>query len=332
MYYSYKSKRKNRKIIKIILLAAAVFGIFYLGAKYQQYIFFWKYTYNKISLALDDASKIEEIEKRKLKLLEISGICDEYNSNNQVSAETFMLAGKIHYLLGEIYFKKTFSEYIVSNCTDCLDQKAAAEFFTAIKNIRKAMALSSSGEIDPEYRLVMAKSCYYTGYYNIKNIYRLLGKLDNIESIPNIDDIRFLSIINILNRKEDYGLEILIKHGMVSDTMSGRFFLASAYNIAGKYTDSIMSFKNILDNCTDNNLLKLANFNLGKIYFSRSLYKESLAHFISALRLDDKDATSKIWIGKNYAALGEKTKARAIWSEVLVSDQDNMEAKKLLGI
>jgi tetratricopeptide (TPR) repeat protein len=332
MYYSYKSKRKNRKIFKILLTVIAAIGVFYFGAKYQQYIFFWKYTYNKISSTLKDASKTEDIEKRKLKLLEIGEICDDYNSKNQTSAETFLLAGKTHFLLGEIYSNKTFSEYIINSCTDCLDQKAMTEFFTAIKNIRKAMALTASGDINPEYRLIMARSCYYTDYYNTKKIYRLLDKLDNIEAIRDIDDVRFLSIMNIMNRKEDYGLEILVKHGMVSETMNGRFFLASAYNISGKYTDSIMTYKNILDNCSDSGLLKLANINLGKIYFSRSLYRESLAHFTSALKIDEKDNSSKIWIGKNYAALGEKTKARAIWSEVLVSDQGNSEAKKLLGI
>jgi tetratricopeptide (TPR) repeat protein len=332
MYYSYKSKRKNRKVFKILFLVIAICSICYLGIKYQQYIFFWKYTYNKISSALKEASKIEDGEKKRLKLLEISGICEDYNSKNQISAETFLLAGKIHFQLGEIYLNKTFSEYIISNCSDCLDQKAGTEFLAAIKNIRKATALFASDDIDPEYCLIMARSCYYNNYYNINEIYKLVEKLDNVEAISNIDDIRFLSIINILNKKEEYGLEILLKYGMVSDSINGRFFLASAYNIAGKYTDSIMSFKNILDTCTDNSLLKLANVNLGKIYFSRSLYKESLAHFTNALKIDDRDNSSKIWIGKNYAALGEKTKARAIWTEVLVSEQSNIEAKKLLGM
>ena len=287
---------------------------------------------NKISSALKDASKIEDFDKKKLKLLEISEICDDYNTKNQISAETFLLAGKTHFQLGEIYLNKSFSEYIISNCSDCIDQKSGMEFLSAIKNIRKAIALFASDEIDPEYRLIMAKSCYYGNYYNTKEIFKIVEKIDNIENIPDIEDIRFLSIINILNKKEDFGLEILVKYGMVSDSLSGRFFLASAYNIAGKYTDSIMSFKNIMDNCSDNNLLKLANVNLGKIYFSRSLYKESLAHFTNALKIDERDNLSKIWIGKNYAALGEKTKAKAIWSEVLVSDQSNMEAKKLLGM
>ncbi|MBN2401089.1 MAG: hypothetical protein JXN64_01695 [Spirochaetes bacterium] len=332
MYYSYKSKRKNKKLYKVLLLAAAITGLCYLGVKYQQYIFFWKYTYNKISTTLKDASKIVNIDKKKLKLQEISEICDDYNSRNQISGETFLLSGKIHFQLGEIYLNKTFSEYIVSNCTDCSGNNANKEFIAAVKNIKKAIAIFSSDEIDPEYRLILAKSYYYSNYYNTQEIYRIVEKIDNVEVLSDIEDIRFLSIMNILTNKEDYGLEILVKYGMVSDSINGRFFLASAYSMAGKYTDSIMSFKNILDTCSDNALLKSANMNLGKIYFGRSLYKESLEHFTNALKIDEKDNSSRIWIGKNYAALGERTKAKAIWTEVLVSDQANIEAKKLLGL
>ena len=93
-----------------------------------------------------------------------------------------------------------------------------------------------------------------------------------------------------------------------------------------------MSFKNILENCSDKSVTKLANINLGKIYFNQSLYKESLMHFTYALTIDERDNTLKIWIGKNYSALGEKTKAKAIWAEVLASDQTNKEAKELLGL
>ena len=332
MYYSYKSKRKNKKIYKILLLVLVISGVGYLGVKYQQYVFFWKYTYNKISSELNKVSKIEDINKKKIKLLEISKICDEYNSKNQTSAETYLLAGKIRFQLGEIYLNKTFSEYIISSCTDCVDRKAYTEFIAAVRNIRKAIALFNTDEIEPGYLLTIAKAYYYSNYYGIKEVAGLIDKIENVESLPAVDDIRFISIVNILNRKDDYGLEILMKYGMVSDSIDGHFFLASAYNLASKYTDAIMSYKNILDNSSDNNLLKLANINLGRIYFNRALYRESLAHFMSAVKLDEKDNSSKIWIGKNYAALGERAKARAIWSEVLVSDQANDEVKKLLGL
>jgi tetratricopeptide (TPR) repeat protein len=93
-----------------------------------------------------------------------------------------------------------------------------------------------------------------------------------------------------------------------------------------------MNFKKILGMTTDNGILKLAHANLGKIYFNQSLYKESLAHFAEALKIDDRDQILKIWIGKDYSALGDKTKARAIWTEVLTADRSNEEVKKLLGL
>ncbi|MFH0977229.1 MAG: hypothetical protein V1874_15725 [Spirochaetota bacterium] len=332
MYYSYKSKRKNKKIYKISLLLIVIAGILYLGKTYQHYIFFWKYTYNKINSELEDALKISDPVMKKHKLEEICRISADYNDKHQISAGTFLLAGKIHFHLGEFYLNKSFSEFIMSDSFNCTEEKAKIEFFNAIKSIKKGIALSMSEEIKPELLFIMAKASFYCNYYNTKDIYKTVERIGNIESISNVNDIRFLSIINILNKKEEYGLEILKKHGMISDTINGRFFLASAYNIAGKYTDSIMSFRNILDNCSDSNLIKSANMNLGKIYFNQSLYKESLMHFTNALKIDGRDNLLKIWIGKNYSALGEKTKAKAIWSEVLASDQSNKEAKKLLGL
>ena len=79
-------------------------------------------------------------------------------------------------------------------------------------------------------------------------------------------------------------------------------------------------------------IIKLVHINLGKIFYNRSLYKESLYHFNQALNIDERDILLKIWIGKNYSALGYKTRAKAIWSEVLVSDSSNQEVKKLLGL
>jgi len=67
------------------------------------------------------------------------------------------------------------------------------------------------------------------------------------------------------------------------------------------------------------------------LYYNQSLYNESLAHFSSALAIDERDNELKIWIGKNYSALGNKAKARAVWSEVLAIDSANEEVKKLLA-
>lgn len=331
MYYNYKSKKKKRKLIKILLLLPIIFCVYYFGTKYHQYIFFWKYTHNKISNRLNNVLNIRDTEKKKTELGDLEEICSDYCFKNQLSAESFLLLGKIHFYIGEAVLNTTFSDMIINNCTDCVSREAKNEFLNAVRDIRKSMALSRSEKADSETLLILAKSIYYSNYYNTSEIHSILKKID-VEFISNADDIRFLSIINIFNKNEDYGLEILNKYGMISDSIKSRFFLAYAYNLADKYTDSIMSFKNILNNCSDKYVIKLVNLNLGKIYFSQSLFKESLTHFTNALTIDKKDNTLKIWIGKNYSAMGEKTKAKAIWAEVLASDQTNAEAKKLLGL
>jgi hypothetical protein len=75
---------------------------------------------------------------------------------------------------------------------------------------------------------------------------------------------------------------------------------------------------------------KLCYSNLGKIYYSQNLYKESLDQFNAALNFGD-DINCRIWIGKNYSAMGMKDKAKAFMDEVLVLNPDNEEVKKLLG-
>ncbi len=332
MYYSYKSKRKRKKIFRFLLIILAIAGLYYLGSKYKNYIFFWKYNYNKIYSKLEKISGIDNYKTKIVELQEISRICDDYNTKNQVSAESFLLAGKVHYQIAELNLNKTFSEIIINGYQDFVnDDKIISEFLKAVRNIRKGIALSGYDDLTPEYRLILAKSYFYTGYYNTDVIFSLT-KDNNLKEISNTDDIRFLSLINIYNNNKDYGLEILKKYGMVTDNIRGKFFLACAYNLAGKYTDSIMCFKDILGSSRDAKLIKLANINLGRIYFNQSLFKESLYHFTSALKEDGKDNLLKIWIGKNYSALGEKTKARAIWTEVLANDNTNKEAKKLLGL
>ena len=97
-----------------------------------------------------------------------------------------------------------------------------------------------------------------------------------------------------------------------------------------KYTDAIIAFQKILKTTDDVNVQKLSYSNLGKIYYSQNLYKESLDQFNAALLLGD-DINCKIWVGKNYLAMGMKDQAKVVWSEVLAANGDNEEVKKLLG-
>ncbi len=145
-----------------------------------------------------------------------------------------------------------------------------------------------------------------------------------------VENIRFYSMVTIANRREDYGLKYLAEHGMVRDNIQGKLFYATAERLAKKYTGAIVTYKDVLARTSDERVRKLVHINLGKIYFNQTLYRESLDQFSLALKIDAKDSVPKIWIGKNYSAMGEKDKAKAIWSEVLTTDGMNTEAKALM--
>jgi len=97
-----------------------------------------------------------------------------------------------------------------------------------------------------------------------------------------------------------------------------------------RYTDAIIEFQKILKTTEDPYVQKLSYSNLGRIYYNQNLFKESLDQFNAALILGD-DVNYKIWIGKNYLAMGMKDKAKTILNEALTVNADNEEVKKLLS-
>jgi tetratricopeptide (TPR) repeat protein len=210
-----------------------------------------------------------------------------------------------------------------------IGRNSKREFLGAIRDIKKGIALDNAGP-DEEYCIILAKSCFYSDYNSPAEIFRIIQKSRDPENLADVENIRFYAYINIINKREDYGLALLSRHGMISDNIKGLLFYATAEKIAKKYTRAIQSYKNVLARTMDDGVQKLVHVNLGKIYFSQSLYRESLEQFNLALKSDERDVVPKIWIGKNYSAMGQKNKARAIWSEVLTSDETNVEVKELL--
>ncbi|MCP4138351.1 MAG: hypothetical protein GY754_45740 [bacterium] len=332
MYYRYKSKKKKRGPAKIVVAMILLMSVAALGYRYQQYLLFWKYTNNKLAQEINRVNGIKDAGKRQEGLVELVESMNHYKSENQVEAEAFFLSGKVHSLLGESYLSGTFSKLLIDGRLKEKNRKAEKEFYKTIKNIRKGLALIDGGALKDEYSMALARACYYTGFNNPEEIYQVLRDAKAGENLENVEDIRFYSIVCITNDKVDEGLEYLTGKGMVNESMQGRLFLAASQKIAKRYTNSIMNYKEVLTRTSDNEILKQVHLNLGQIYFNRSLYKESLVHFSNALKIDERDNLLKIWIGKNYSALGDKDRARAIWSEVMASDSANDEVRKLLNV
>ncbi|MFC1668871.1 tol-pal system YbgF family protein [Spirochaetota bacterium] len=332
MYHRYKVNKKNRKFVKIIVFFLIVSSVGFFGYRYRQYLLFWRYTNNKLIIKLERASKIEDVNKRKESLLEVIKAFEHYKDGNQVDPEAFFLTGKTYYLLAETYLPSTFTQIIIRGRLNDVGDIQNKFFLKAIKNIKKGRALQKTDKLEGYYSIILAKSCFYSSYYGYKNINRIISGIEEPSILNEIEDKRFYAMVHILNGNIDYGLRFLNEHGVVNESIQGRLFLATSYKIAKKYTNSIMKYKEISNRTSDKDILKLVYLNLGKIYYLQSLYKESLEHFNYALKIDEKDNLLRIWIGKNYSAMGQKDKAKSIWTEVLTSDRSNVEVKKLLGV
>lgn len=332
MYYRYKSKRTNRKVYKLLGIFFLIAGCVLVFVEFRQYIFFWKYTSQRLFQRVDSISRISDRTARQKDLVSLLKICDDYQNENQLSPEGFFIAGKAHYLMGECCAARSFSELIINNgLSYSLNEKAHAEFLNAIKCINKGIVLADGGDTDPQYTILLARAIFYTGYYPNDAVWKIISKIDSFNTIRNSDDIRFIAVQCVLNGKIEKGLDILNRYGGVDDTVDGQLFLAAVYALASRSTNAIMEYKAILKKSSNSEVLKLAHMNLGKIYFGQSLYDESLNHFTNALQIDERDMQLKVWIGKSYSALGNKNRAKAIWSEVLAVDNHNEEVRKLLG-
>ena len=219
---------------------------------------------------------------------------------------------------------------MINDSFEMINSESKKHFQNAIRDIKKGLVLLNGNNVDPAYMLILARACYFSRYYEIDEINKMIEKFNEINN-PSVEEKRFYSVIKIKSQNEDFGLKYLIENGEVVKTVQGKLFLAASQKIAKKYTDSIINYKKVLSETSDQNIKKLIYKNLGSIYFTQRLYKESLELLMKALEIDQLDNEIRIWIGKNYHALGDKDKARLIWTDILKSDKTNSEVKNLLS-
>jgi len=329
MYDRFKTRRRNAGIYKAVAALAIISGLLFLGYRYQRYLTFWKYNQNKLVKKIETVRQVADKQNRQEELTGLADTLERYKEEHETDPDAFFLSGEVHYLLGETYLAGSFSELFINDKLRDINKNAKMEFLKAIKDIQKGSALDNN-TIDENFSIMLAKSCFYTDYKSAADVYRIVQKSGDPVKFKDVENIRFFCIATVMNKREDYGLKLLSQYGMVKDNIKGLLFYATAERIANKYTGAIVNYKNVLTMTSDDKIRKLVHVNLGKIYFNKSLYRESLEQFTLALKIDEKDMLPKIWIGKSYSALGQKDKAKAIWSEVLTTDGANNEARELL--
>lgn len=330
MYYRYKSKQRRKITTKWVINLLLIIAAVYVVHQYHQYIFFWKYTINKLQEKIEIASKQPDSTIRQQQLKDLCNAAYKYAESNPLSSDAY-------YLLGETYCHYAYSllnKSIYSLYDESVLQNISANirqyFLLSIKAINKGIALGGRSSIDDNTRVIQATSLYLSGYYPVNEIYYIIQKVSNIQKL-SLHNIRMYSLIAIKSGHYEEGIE-LVKAKGVSDNIEGRMFLAASYLYANQQSNAIMQYRNILQNSRDNTIIKEVHIELGKIFYRKGVYDQSLEHLNAALQIDAQDVQCKLWLGKVYSAVGNVSQAKALWSEVLLLDSENAEAKRLLGI
>jgi tetratricopeptide (TPR) repeat protein len=329
MYYRYKSKKRNNKIYKVILIAMLIVSAGYLVYSFRSYLMFWKYNYSNLDKKIMALNAVRGEQNRIVMLQNLRDVCDKYKDDNPLSSEAFFSSGKVHLMFGETKLAESFSEMVIHEKDTTVSSEAREEFLTAIKDIRKGMALINGVDEEMTY-FNMAKAGYYSGFYEKPYIYELIKMIRNNEKIRDVEDIRFYSLIYILNGNADYGFGFLKKHKSAVEGPGGALFMAAAEKLCNNFTNAIIINKEIIKTTPGSDAGKIAHLNLGKIYYQKSLYNESIYHLSEAAKLDENDLTIQVWIGKSFFKAGDRKKAESIWKTVLQKDKNNVDAKNLL--
>lgn len=330
MYYRYKSKKKDRRFLKLIVFIGLAGTLVYMLYTNKAKLMFWRINQNRIIKSIDDVSRIQDPLKRVEELKKLGEDLESYKKDNMLDPEAYILASKLYMKLGLNVDNRSFSEMYIDDSLLSLSRESRSYLILVVRDLNKAIALNDDNDIELDDLLSLAKAAFLTGYYGNDYIYNLVNSRIESEENITVENARFYSLLSIMSGNTDAGLEYLRKKGAVEDSVQGKLFMARALTDAMKYTDAIMAFQSILKGAEDVNVQRICYINLGRIYFNQRLYRESLEQYTAALNIS-ADNNCRVWIAKNHFALGEKDKALIILNEAAALDPANDEVKQLLS-
>lgn len=331
MYYRYKSKKKDRRFLKVILFTGIVCTAVYMFYTNKAKLMFWRINQNRIIKAIDDVSRIEDPVSRVQDLKKLGEDLEIYKKENILDPEAYILAAKLYMKLGLNLDNRSFTDMYIDDSLASLSAESRSYLRLVIRDINKAIALNDDSGVELDDLLSLTKAAFLTGYYSNDYIYSIVNSKIKSEDNISVENARFYSLLSIMSGNVDEGLEYLEKKGSVGDSVQGRLFKARALTDGMKYTDAIMEFQSILKSSEDMNVQRTCYINLGRIYYNQRLYRESLDQYTTARNIL-ADNNCRVWIAKNHFALGEKDKAVIILNEAAAIDPANEEVKHLLTV
>jgi tetratricopeptide (TPR) repeat protein len=329
MYYRYKTKKssgRTGKVITIVLIASVVFFLVY---HFRSQLQFWKYSVNRLTLQIDKAEDISNIQARISELDRIKPLIDEYVSENIVSCDGYYLQARILFLRGIAVDGGDLVSFIIDNRRGSVSLRAKDDIESAIQKINKGLCFERHSAPSDDVLLMTAKAYFYIDYYSSKRILDTLSSVRNPRSLKRIEDRKFFGLMRIVGGNGEEGMQYLVETGDLQNGDKGKLFLASAYFLAKQYTNAIMEYKSVLENSSDPLVKMKAHMGLGRVYYTQSLAREALNQFGEVLKSDPTDITAKMWSVRSFLLVGDKFSAKKICQEILTVDKDNIEAAEL---
>ena len=226
MYYRYKSKKKDRRFLKLFFFCLITVSIAYTGYNFRSIIMFWRISHNRIVDQINQASMIADPNKKIETLRKLAEDMEVYKQENSSSSDSYIYSSRIYYNLGLALSGKSFSEIYFDDLHLQLSAEQKKCFIQSIKDMSKAVALLDGKDIEPQDIFILGKSYFFTGYRDNNSIYTMLKNVITGTDLLSVDDIRFYSLLCLSGGAFDEGLELLDKKGGVEDSIQGKLFKA----------------------------------------------------------------------------------------------------------
>ena len=330
MYYRYKSKKKDRRFLKLFVVMSIAVTLVYMVYSNKTTLMFWHINQNRIIKSIEEFSRIQDPVKRVEKLKQLGEDLELYKKENMLDPEAYIIASKLYMKLGLNLDNRSFSDMYIDGSLSALSRESRSYLMLVVRDLNKAIALSDDNSIALDDLLSFAKAAFLTGYYGNDYIYKMVSSKIESEDAVSAENARFYALISIMSGKSDEGIDYLLKKGAVGDKVQDRLFMARALTDGMKYTEAIMAFQSILKGAEDINARRICYLNLGRIYYNQRLFRESLEQYTAALSIS-ADNNCRLWIARNHIALGEKEKAMTILNEAAALDPANEEVRQLLS-
>jgi len=217
MYYRYKSKKKDRRFLKIFLFCIAVAFVAYACYNFQSKLMFWRLSHNRILDQINQVSAITDPDKKIEKLRQLSVDIETYKKDNPSESDSYIYSSRIYYNLALALSGKSFTEIYLDDLLLNLSSEQKNFFIQAIKDMSKAIAFLDGEEVKPEDLFILGKSYFFSGYKGNSYIYSMLKNASTGIDLLSMDDIRFYSILCLSEGAVDEGLNLLDKKGGVED-------------------------------------------------------------------------------------------------------------------